>query len=455
MSCHGAGGIFRTGALGLIRVSLPRLTDLMRPTHIRQRLTRLGATIRQEGWRVAGLKTWQFFARRLGRTTQPPPEQYLQPIWQQLAQLQGFHTQPAPAYLHSRPRIAMIADMGLAQCRKYRVIQPAEIWAGLDVDYGFADYRDPGAATGLLQEATHLMVYRLRSDPLFAMYLYEARRLQLPVLYDIDDPLFSIPAYQRYGNMDMLPAALKSHFLEQAPLYRAAMDQADIVSVSTPGLAIEARAHTPRPVTLRRNFADQETLLAAEAARARPARNDGLFRVGFASGSMGHEADFACIRDDICRFLAAAPDRQLVILGHFNLEHLPKTARDRVQTYPFADYADYLARLATLDCALMPLGADPFNACKSAVRVIDAAAVGIPSIIGPVGDLGMLVQDGVTGRVLPKDADWAETLESLARDPAGTQAMGQNARAHLLENWQARAAPPHIIAPELVDWVKG
>ena len=55
----------------------------------------------------------------------------------------------------------------------------------------------------------------------------------------------------------------------------------------------------------------------------------------------------------------------------------------------------------------------------------------------------------------PKDADWAETLESLARDPAGTQAMGQNARAHLLENWQARAAPPHIIAPELVDWVKG
>ena len=33
------------------------------------------------------------------------------------------------------------------------------------------------------------------------MYLYEARRLRLPVLYDLDDPLFSISAYETYENM--------------------------------------------------------------------------------------------------------------------------------------------------------------------------------------------------------------------------------------------------------------
>ena len=49
------------------------------------------------------------------------------------------------------------------------------------------------------------MFYRGLNTPLFSMYFYEARRLRLPVLYDLDDPLFSVSAYETYANMKALP----------------------------------------------------------------------------------------------------------------------------------------------------------------------------------------------------------------------------------------------------------
>ena len=44
------------------------------------------------------------------------------------------------------------------------------------------------ACLDLLQGATHLMIYRLGQSRLAEMYLYEARRLRLPVIYDIERP---------------------------------------------------------------------------------------------------------------------------------------------------------------------------------------------------------------------------------------------------------------------------
>ena len=415
---------------------------------------RLIATIRQDGWRVGAQKTTQFLARYLRRNNAGTKgAAYLRPFWQDIACQSAFHA-PSTKAADQPHRIAMIADLGLPQCEKYRVRQLAEIWASLGVDYTIADWRDVPRACEIMQTATHLMLYRVTATPELEMYLYEARRLGLPVAYDLDDPLFCIAAYETYGNMAALPAAMKAHFLAEAPHYLAAMNQADIVTVSTPGMVAQTQLYTRRPVYLRRNFADAETLAAAEIAldQDRPERTG--FRVGFSSGSMGHEVDFAAIADDLTRFLAADPSRKLVILGHFNLDRLPADLRARVEHHAFTDYAAYLAVLASLDCAVMPLTDDIFNGCKSGVRVLDAMAVKVPVLVSDIGDLGILVTEGVTGHVLQAGDDWCVALERLASDRAAVTAMGQAAHDSLLQDWTAQTGV-HVIAPELLDWVQG
>ena len=372
----------------------------------------------------------------------------LTPIWTELARKNAFHATAAPAQLRRSRRVAMIGDLNLPQCRKYRVEQLDEIWGKADVGYGFAHYEDIPRCIDLLQGATHLMLYRLGRSSLAEMYLYEARRLRLPVIYDIDDPLFSFAAYETYGNGAAIPPQIREHLIAQCPSYLSVMSQADVLTLSTPGLVEVARAHSQRPAFLRRNFADRATLEAGARAMGR-GKADG-FTLAFASGSMGHEIDFLTIREDMVAFFEADRSRRLLVLGQFDLDRLPEGLRERTDVVPFRDYAAYLAALSRADCAILPLADDLFNQCKSAVRVIDAAAVGVPSVVGHVGDGQAMVRDGETGLVVsPGAGGWHAALERLAEDPKGVSGMGLAARRDLEARWAASLEMP-VTAPELL-----
>lgn len=372
----------------------------------------------------------------------------VQSFWTESARKSAFRI-ATPPRLTQRRKVAMIGDLNLPQCRKYRVEQPVELLREAGTDYAFSHFQDLPRCMDILQDATHLFLYRLRSGPEVTRHLYEARRLRLPILYDIDDPLFSVPAYAGYGNMAILPPELQQHFIREAPFYADIMNQADVISVSTPALQEHARSFTPRPVFLRRNFADEATLAAP---RPDGRRDRAGFRICLASGSRGHEADFAVIARDVARFLARDRGRRLVILGHFDRALLPEEILPQIETHPFTDYRSYLEQLATCDLALMPLADDLFNRCKSGVRVIDAASVAVPSLVGTVSDMAAHVTDGVTGRVIGPGASWAQALEDMATTPGLAAEMGRTARRELEHHWSARLDNP-VVDPELMRWI--
>ncbi|MCZ4354362.1 glycosyltransferase [Roseovarius aestuarii] len=423
--------------------------------------TRFVHMARKEGMRAALRRARDYMLRRLTRrapgTLSPGASNsgqghYLSGAWQMLAQADAFHVTTAPATLQKQRKIALIGDLNLPQCRKYRVEQLAELWGAHDVELAFAHYQDVPRCIAILQDATHLICYRLPACRDVSVYLYEARRLRLSVLYDIDDPLFSVSAYETYGNMAALPPATRAHFVAEAPRYLDLMNTADAVSVSTPGLAAHARQLTQRPVYLRRNFADRAMLeTGAQAMRVAPCNGD-MFRVAFASGSQGHEADFTGIADQVLAFLQGDPRRRLMILGHFNKAHLAPDIAKQTEFAPFTGYDGYLKALALADCAIMPLGDDLFNRCKSAVRALDAAAVGVPVIAPVVGDFPHVVRDGQTGLLADGPTGWSTALSELSQGQGTAHAMGQRARHDLERRWSAQLAP-HLIDPELVEWV--
>lgn len=439
------------------------LLKLLRPSLIKRFFT----SVREEGWGPAFGKARIYLGivgRDRGRSAVPvlhnepvnTDHQYSDKIWQTLAQEGAFHVTTPSTALRKKRQIALIADLNLPQCRKYRVEQIAEFWRARGVEVIYSHYQDVPRSMGSLQNATHLMFYRIQNMPICSMYFYEARRLKLPVLYDIDDPLFSVSAYETYENMKGLPASMKAHFLSEAPKYLDAMNCSDVISVSTPGMVEHTKLYTQRPVYMRRNFADETTLSAgAMASSAAPKKNkdDKLFRAAFASGSQGHEVDFALIEEQVVEFLKGAQNRRLLILGHFDLDLLPSQLRNRVEAHKFTNYQGYLETLATADCAMMPLTDDIFNRCKSGVRVIDASAVSVPSIVGPVGDMAQLVRDGQTGFVAKTPKDWLSALNKLAKDKASAASMGHDARSDLETKWSG-SADDHIFDPELIDWVE-
>jgi len=78
----------------------------------------------------------------------------------------------------------------------------------------------------------------------------------------------------------------------------------------------------------------------------------------------------------------------------------------------------------------MHIVAHPSLTDSRPMAVLEAMAWGRPVVASRVGGLPELIEDGVTGRLVPAgDAEQlAEALAGLARDPAARQAMGRAAR---------------------------
>lgn len=437
------------------------LFALFRPVHVAKFL----AVMKRDGIGEA-MRRARYFAglilRHRGRsefqnTASGLNQRSFQPFWDHAARNGAFHLTKAPATLSRKRKIAVIGDLNLPQCRKYRVEQLCELWGIAEVEVEFAHYEDFLRAAHLMQWATHLILYRMANSELLAGYLYEAHRLKLPIMYDIDDPLFSISAYATYGNADNLNAGLRAHFLRQAPSFATAINACDIVSVSTPELARHTREYTNRPVHVRRNFADSETLDAGRRAIARVTRKGSAntpFTIAFASGSIGRESDFDTVAKELEQFICDAPARRLMILGQFPWEHLSPRLAGRTVTRPFSDYQSYMRSLAEADCAVVPLADDLFNRCKSGVRVIDASAVAVPSLVPPVGDAQTHIENGISGRVIQAAGGWAAALEDLAANRHATREMGVHARHHLEKVWSAALREP-IVDKAVYDWVLG
>lgn len=105
-----------------------------------------------------------------------------------------------------------------------------------------------------------------------------------------------------------------------------------------------------------------------------------------------------------------------------------------------ADPAECFAAI-DFDIALAPLSDHPFNDFKSAIKVLEYAALGIPVIASDHPVYAGSVIDGVTGFLCRTRSEWRTALRMLTSNASWRTEMGAAAREHVRhltveEGWQ-------------------
>ena len=91
---------------------------------------------------------------------------------------------------------------------------------------------------------------------------------------------------------------------------------------------------------------------------------------------------------------------------------------------------------------IMPLPpGDNFAAGKSAFKLLQYMAAGIPSVASPVGENRVVVRDGETGFPAASPEEWRTALRRLVADPARREAMAVAAREEAAKYSVRRYAP--------------
>lgn len=297
-------------------------------------------------------------------------------------------------------------------CGWYRVILPLSAMAehgGWRV--GMAPGRPPEAAGGFS------LLTAQRLDKPGVIGEWRKLRLRHRLAYELDDDVWSISkmnwaAYNTYNRGNVLD--IMAH----------AAQIADLVTVTTDALAEVVRAHTAHPNIRVLPNCVPDGVLDIPRPRREPG---GPVTVGWAGGS-SHAMDTAMVAIPVHQFLSREPRARLHIVG----TDFRKTFGWRMARYtpwvPSDASLDYYRACAPFDIALCPLTGTEFDQSKSAIKAVEAMALGIPVLASDTGPYRDVVVDGVTGYLIRQRSEWGRRLRELTHDDAARQEMGAKAR---------------------------
>lgn len=296
------------------------------------------------------------------------------------------------------------------------------------------------------------IVHRPRYHWRFGRWLSRLNKQANRLLADIDD-LIMHEDYA-YTSPAVLNAILpEAKVRKEFQANHRALSQFDRFSVSTQPLVERMNQHFPGATVMWQPncphlswqafepTTPSETTHEKAHEKALETLNKQPHRLTYFPGTRSHERDFQQIESVISEFLYQHRDIQLEITGHLKTQIKVRPEQlIRIEKQPFAAYVQ---RVQQSWVNLSPLEATTFNACKSALKVIEAGYWNTPTLSSPTADAERF--NGTTALICAHPEDWLNYLRALT-EPQFYRQHSHNLRAKTLA-----AADIHQIAQKLVD----
>jgi len=101
--------------------------------------------------------------------------------------------------------------------------------------------------------------------------------------------------------------------------------------------------------------------------------------------------------------------------------------------------------LSDVDVGIMPLPDDDWSRGKCGLKALQFMALGIPTVVSPVGVNLQIVRHGENGLVAGTERDWVEKLSSLLESAERRHRLGARARHTVVGHYSARSVAPRVV----------
>jgi hypothetical protein len=212
------------------------------------------------------------------------------------------------------------------------------------------------------------------------------------------------------------------------------LDHADIVWLSTPGLAERLSSVRPDAVVVENRLDER---IWTHTPPPRPFRDEPM-RV-LCMGTTTHDSDFALIEPALARVKDEFGNRVVIdILGMTNQDELP-AGLNRIgpPTHASRSYPGFVHWISSAQPAwhigLAPLLDTPFNRCKSPIKAMDYAAMGMVVLASDMSVYQGSIADGPAGKLVSNDPHaWYAALAWLLRDQDLRRSIADRSREAFL-----------------------
>lgn len=314
-----------------------------------------------------------------------------------------------------------------ASCR-YRIGNLGELLSGVDIVVKRELPRQIRARV-----ATVCMIRPLVTPPLLAE-LAALRDGGVRLVADFDDLLFA-------GRVSGLPGSVggaTSPALLDARLagYATALTAFDAFTVSTRPLRDQILRRVPAAkVAVVPNGLSEAWVRQGRALYDAFQPGDPLI-IRYFAGSPSHDEDFAAIAEPIRRFLIEHPEVRLELVGSIRAD-VSMFPEGRAALLPSVPYETLPKLIAKSWVNIAPLHGSEFAESKSALKVLEAAAFGCPTLASANDDVRRHHAQGAPVRLCETAQDWELELKRLL-DMSRRVEVGQAARRYADEHGMAQ-----------------
>jgi glycosyltransferase involved in cell wall biosynthesis len=239
------------------------------------------------------------------------------------------------------------------------------------------------------------------------------RGVGIRLVADYDDLLFDCPPSD-FPGADYLLRRLR--IARRLETYRSSVHHFDAFTTSTwpiahalrairPDAAISVVPNQPSPAWVARGWA-RYGACAWKPGDARIVR--------YLPGSPSHDRDFAMIEEALIAFLHLHTDVELEVVGYLKF-HQRSFPPGRVRHLPKVDYELFPKVLLSTWINLVPLAPTVYSQARSALKLLEAAAFGVPSIATPSTDHARTAELPSPIHFAHTPAEWLEALDAAHR----------------------------------------
>lgn len=272
----------------------------------------------------------------------------------------------------------------------------------------------PLLEAGDLEALDLIVIARPHAAPSLGEAVARARQAGKRVVVDLDEDFHRLPP----GHPDH--AKLGPGNPDGLRVLEASLAQADRVTVATEALA-DRYAAFARQIEVAPDTWDADNPLWQKPGPARSTVNLGWV------GTEAEIEDLAWIKNDLVRVLRQSPLAQLVIAGAPGAYQLFDAVPEKQCLYlPPLLPEDYPYLLAHFDVLLVPLRDTDYNRSRSARRLMEAGARGLPWVASPLPAHQAWAAGGLFA---VKPGDWPAAIQKLIDAPGLRQEMGAAGRA--------------------------
>lgn len=163
-------------------------------------------------------------------------------------------------------------------------------------------------------------------------------------------------------------------------------------------------------------------------------RNDNMITIGW-SGSKSTVEHFKVAVPWLLKLNAKYGGKfRIVVIGDKSYHHpeLPVIAKDWKKE-------DELKELSAFDIGIMPLPDDDWSRGKCGLKGLQYMALGIPTLMSPVGVNKEIIQDGENGFLASEDHEWIEKVSMLMESKTLRDQIGEAGRQTVVKQFSVEA----------------